>query len=158
MKRCWVKNGSTKHRILNWNFFRSRVEKYHVNYIVKMETVVVVWLRQDSFPFRTDFRYLRNSRWNDVYLETCECSRRFMQYNERNTRVEGLCACLYFTADMRRRRIIQVKFEIRNGYFLWGNYFLYFLRYLIQIIEISEAAKITLEEKLIKEFWKIFST
>jgi hypothetical protein len=123
MKRCWVKNGSTKHRILNWNFFSSRVEKYHVNYIVKMETVVVVWLRQDSFPFRTAFGHLRNSRWNDVYLETCECGRQFVQYNERNTRVEGRCACLDFTADIRRRRIIQVKFEICNGFSVRGFYF-----------------------------------
>lgn len=64
MKRYWVKNGSTKHRFLNWIFFSSRVEKYHVNYIVKMETVVVVWLRQESFPFHTKLRHLRNSPWN----------------------------------------------------------------------------------------------
>lgn len=115
MKRCWVKNGSTKHRILNWNFFRSRVEKYHVNYIVKMETVVVVWLRQDSFPFRTAFRRLRNSSWNDVYLETCECGRHSEQYIERDTRVEGPRACLISTAE---RGIIQVNFEIHNGKFL----------------------------------------
>lgn len=110
MKRCWVKNGSTKHRILNWNFFRSRVEKYHVNYIVKMETVVVVWLRQDSFPFRTAFRHLRNSLWNDVYLETCEGSREIEQHNERVTRVEGLCACLYFTADYEESYKWNLKF------------------------------------------------